>query len=400
MGEFRFLQSEAETNLMGLLAQRDAIKAEPDFDLTDAAFRAKHGIDPVWVENCRRAYRWPTRTPLALLWTGLLSRSTDSLVDPLSIQDGSGDYGYNAAGLWAEVIVKHLTGRISLRKLKNIPFNNSPFNGKRRLALDWVNVSAATQKSLTDLHGMLTVVEGMTPQEAERALLTVLLAAPEPDLVFGKAAQSRTADYPMLVPLVDFADAVSNFITLNSDDGRRAQAFATACLEVALPDRVTTPASINDPSRTSPGDVKSLVKVGSEVTGPLFVEVKDKPVRRQVVEKFLAELKTYDPDASAGYAAFANTEVVEAKLDPASRIPTGHELTRQSGMPVVVWRSPLEMLTQAVAWSGLPVSTVIWLCAHAYLRWLDHIDTGKNGSPAAWAERLTDWGFLDADDAE
>lgn len=395
--DWRFSTSIAEENLMSLLGRRDALRNEPDFDTEDDQFLHKHGLSGEWIAHGRAAYQWRVRSPLSLLLCGLLARATDANVDPLSIQANSGEYGYNAAGLWRDVIVKHASGRISLRKLKNVPLNNSPFNGKRRLETNWQNTSAISKEVIDELHKMLTQVEAMSPSEAEVALLAVLLVAPDPVGLARRTQSNKDIPYPQLVSLVEFADTVAHFISLNSDDGRRAQAFVTACLEVVLPDRITTPSSINDPSRNSPGDVKSLLSGEAKDAGPLFVEVKDKLARRPEVEQFIKEVQSYDGQASAGYAALANTPAAEGAVALHSQIPSAEELTKSTGIPVVVWKSPLEMLTQATAWSGLPTSEVIWLCAHNYLKWLDHLDTGKHNSPADWQQRILRMGFLDGD---
>ena len=397
---WRFSTSLAEENFMSLLDRRDALRNEPDYDPDDAQFQHKHGLSGEWITNGRTAYQWKVRSPLALLFCGLLARATDANVDPLSIQANSGDYGYNAAGLWKDVIVKHASGRISLRKLKNAPLNNSPFNGKRRLETNWQNTSQASKEVIPELHEMLTQVDAMCPSQAEAALLTVFLVAPDSAGTLGRATLRRDISYPQLVSLVEFAESVANFISLNSDDGRRAQAFVTACLEVALPDRILTPASVNDPSRKSPGDVRSLISAEVRDVGPLFVEVKDKLARRPEVEQFIKEVRSYDGQASAGYSALANSPAAESAVPLHSQIPAAEELTKSSGIPVVVWKSPLEMLTQAAAWSGLPTSKVVWICAHNYLKWLEHLDTGKNNSPAAWKKRILSMGFLDGDLAD
>lgn len=395
--EWKFSSSEAEANLMNLLGRRDALRCEPDYDLDDAQFVEKHGLSIEWIAHGRSAYEWKVRSPLSLFLCGLLARTTDANVDPLSIQANSGEYGYNAAGLWKDVIVKHASGRISLRKLKNIPLNNSPFNGKRRLETDWENTSASSKEVVAELHAMLTEVDGMSPSQAEAALLSALLAAPEPSVVIDGAAFPQDAEYPQLLSLVDFADLVSNYVALNSDDGRRAQAFVTACLEVALPNRITTPASINDPSRKSPGDVKSLLSAGTKDVGPMFVEVKDKLTRRPEVEMFIKEVQSHDGQASAGYAALANTPAAEDAVPLHSQIPPSEELSKNIGIPVVVWKSPLEILSQTAIWSGLRASEVVWLCAHNYLKWLNHLDTGKCDSPAEWEQRIRSLGFFDGE---
>jgi hypothetical protein len=384
----------AETIFMDLLDRRDVILSEPGFDLADENFRSRFGVRTDWVEHSREAYRWSTRTPLALFYCGLLARATNPTVDPLSIQGGSGESGYNAAGLWSEVIYKHALDRIDLRRLKNVPLNNSPFNGKRRLSTDWENVSSASSRALSALFDWLSQVESMSSSDAEAALLSVLLAAPNAPISAGRVKFDSAAQHPTLLSLVEFADQVSRFISLNSDHGRRAQAFVAACLEVALPERISTPASVNDPSRRSPGDVKSLSSEDGAEVGALLVEVKDKPTRRQEVLDFVKNVRDFNPSASVGYAALANKASAEEHFSPQTRIPTSEELTRSEGMPVLVWKTPLDLLSQSAAWSGLPTSTVIWKCAHNYLYWLNHVDTDEADSPREWSTRLETWGFI------
>jgi hypothetical protein len=394
---FKFPIDEAETTLMGLLGRREAIKSVAEFDLDDEEFIARHDLDEEWISHSRTAYKWATRSPLAIVLCGLLARAASEDVDPLSLQQSSGDYGYNASGLWKEVIVKLAGSHISLRQLKDQPFNNSPFNGKRRLGTDWESMSSRSVVPIAQAYAMLTEVEQMDSKSAERALLSFLLAAPNPASL-SVESPDLLGEVPQLsVDLVEFCDSVATFIKLNSDDGRRAQAFVTAAIEVALPGRVTTPASIHDPSRTSPGDVKTHKAHDVSSVGPFYVEVKDKPVRAAVVRMFLESVRSFDVNASAGYAAFANGVAAEKSLDEGSRIPSAEELTRSSGIPCVVWRSPLDLMSQVVSWSGLPVSKAIWLCAHNYRKWLRHIDTEKAASPAEWDKYLLAWGFLDAE---
>lgn len=398
-GEWKFSTLNAEEIFLSLLARRDALRVEPAYDPDDPAFLDKHGLSDRWINHGHSAYDWKVRSPFALLLCGLLARASDQDVDPLSIQASSGAFGYNAAGLWKDVIVKNASERISLRKLKNAPFNNSPFNGKRRLATDWSNTTARSKKTLKELFDMLTEIAESRSSEAESALLAVLLVAPDPPRLPAADQFGLGDSYPEQLPsIVEFADAVQNFISLNSDDGRRAQAFVTACLEVALPERIMTPASVNDPSRRSPGDVKSLLSSKSRDAGPLFVEVKDKLVRKPDVEQFIREVESYDKQSSAGYAALANAR--DEGVIPPNDMISGEKLTESMGIPVVVWRSPLDLLTQATTWSGFPSSKVVWLCAHNYLKWLSHMDTGKNDSPADWKARLAGWGFFDGELAD
>lgn len=396
MSEYAFPYETAETTFMSLVRQREVIRGQPGFDPTDPQFLTASNLDIVWATYADEVYEFSTRTPLAAVLTGLLARASDGQVDPLSLQDNSGPHGFSATRLWNQAIRRHAQGTVHLNKLKDQPFNNSPFNGQRRVGTTWENTSSASKKYLKRVTELLALVDEMSPDQAQKALLSFLVAAPDPP-------QARTTsldeDKTLSVSLVDFADAVQNFILLNSDDGRRAQAFVTACVEVALPGRTTTPESVNDPSRTAPGDVKSHAQDDPKALGPLFIEVKDKIVMRTDVVQFVKEVAAFDRSASAGYAALSNNADTEANLPSKSRVPDAEPLTREFGIPVLVWRSPLELLSQSAAWSALAVPRFLALCADNYLKWLEHIDTGKNNSPQEWKVRLNGWGLFEDPDA-
>lgn len=392
--DFIFPNSKAETVFLELLDQRRAILSMDNFSLAEEELPTNLSID--WVNNSRKAYSWATRTPLAMVLCGLLSRASNPFVDPYSLQEGSGEFGYNAHGLWSSVIYKHGSGIISLNRLKEIPFNNSPFNGKRSLDLTWPNMSEKSRKPITEAYKMLTSVSEMSPDQAKTALLSFLVAAPEPPISVSAFAFGDEDDLSKVtITLQEFCDEVRNFILVNSDGGRRAQAFVAACIDVAKPGQTHTPASVNDPSRSSPGDVKTFTeRNGKKHHGPFFVEVKDKIVRRENVESYLVSVKQFSDQASAGYAAFANTDEVESKAATASQLPSAEKLTVSSGVPTILWRSPLELMSQVMAWSAIPASAAIWRCAHNYRYWLNHLDTGVNDSPAEWERRMRKWGFL------
>lgn len=393
VSEYAFPYSTAEDTFMSLLAQRDAIRNQSGFDINDPHFLAASNLDITWVRNSIEVYGFVTRSPLAALLNGLLARATDADADPFSLQAGSGPHGFTATRLWKEAIRRHGQKRIYLNKLKDQPFNNSPWSGKRRVANDWENTSPASKAALTRLTTLLTEVEAMDTAQARQALLSVLVAAPDPPVSQSAAlAQGQT----LSLSLTDFAEAVREFILLNSDDGRRAQAFVTAVVEVALPGRTTTPESVNDPSRSAPGDVKSHALGDPKAFGPLFVEVKDKVVRRTDVDQFIKEVQAFDEQASVGYAALANDTNTQQSLPTNSRIPDAASLTREFGIPVLIWLSTLELLSQAAAWTAIPMPRFLALCAENYLRWLEHIDTGRNNSPEEWANRLRGWGLLQA----
>jgi hypothetical protein len=394
MTDFSFPIDKAETVFLEVLDQRRAILTMDDFSLAEGELPNNISLD--WVNNSRTAYAWATRTPLAMVLCGLLARASNPRVDPYSLQEGSGEFGYNAHGLWSSVIYKHGYGIISLNRLKEIPFNNSPFNGKRKLDLLWPNTSEKSRKPIAEAYEMLTRVSEMTSEQATTALLSFLVAAPEPPVSVSAFVFGDEDDLSKVtITLHEFCDEVRSFMLINSDGGRRAQAFVAACIDVVKPGQTHTPASVNDPSRSSPGDVKTFTESnGKKIYGPFFVEVKDKIVRRENVVGYLASVKLFSGQASAGYAAFANTDEVESKAATALQIPSAEQLTVSSGVPTVLWRSPLELVSQVVAWSGIPVSAAIWRCAHNYNYWLNHIDTGVNGSPAEWEKRMLKWGFL------
>lgn len=399
---FRFPFEEAERIFIDALTKRKLLRALDDFDLLDPRFVADAGLDATWIANSARAAGWPTRTPFAAVMCALLARSASSIVDPLSLQDRSGPFGYNAAGLWKDVIFKHGTGSISLNHLKAIPFNNSPFNGKRQLSANWDNVAKKSRLPLREAIDMASQVASYSCDEARTALASFVVACPDPPVALSPATGLPEPDLAFItLTLAEFAEGVSTFIALNSDGGRRAQAFVAACLEVAMPGRVWTPSSVNDPSRSQPGDVKSHPLGDREVFGPLYVEVKDKLIGADAVQSFIDEVHKHDRSGAVGYAAFANTSEAEAALPKQSRIPDPESLARKHGIGVAVWKSPIGLASQCTVWAGLSGPAFIWMCSQNFRRWLRHLDTGQARSPEKWDELLTTWGIpLDSPSTE
>ena len=399
---FAFSFDQAFSTFLAAVRKRGHVREQTNFDISDKNALKAQKIDLAWVANARAAYEWKSRTPFAAVLCGLVARASNPAADPMSLQAGSGTHGYSATRLWKDVIRAVGEGKVSLRQLKDQPFNNSPFNGKRRLSTDWENVSGQNKSAIEAAYKMLEQVERMDRDSATSALEAFLIAAPNPPSPKREPAfeSELTPDIAakVTISLVDFADAVVTFIESNSDDGRRAQAFVVACLEVALPGRVMTPASVNDPSVSAPGDVKTYFQGQSKSLGPVYVEVKDRLIRKVDVTQFVQEVARHDDQATACYAALANRESDEARLPQKAQIPSGSALSREFAIPVVVWKTPLDLMVQAIAWAAIPVPLFIWRCAHNYRKWLAHLDTGKANSPAIWSTQLDSWGLVDDSD--
>ncbi len=341
------LDLEAVDNTVAdALRQRRAL-LRPDAD--------RSHLPRVWRDRAGIVLGWPRRTHFAPVITGLLARATDKDANPSSLQRGHGALGmYSAASVWAK-FYDRAARQISVNGLKRHPFVNGLYDQKRKLERDWAdNENAREVSTIVD---WMDEVALMTPEQARTALWAFLLEVPD----------AVAAVDGVFTPVCAFTprqlfDMVCEFLNGDAEDGRRAQAFVAACLETMHPGQVSTPRSVNDPSRRSPGDVYAY---SGELA--VFAEAKWKTVTVTDVEQFGHEVAARVPGAIAIYAALVNADSGKP-LAGIDDLVSDH-----TGILMRVYDAPEPLLRDALAWAGRPfaVSATAFL-AH-FLRFLQHI---------------------------
>ena len=370
--------SSVEVAFVAALDQHDADRRRGTFQPNE------------WAQVSAEVYGWPrAKTYLAVILVGLLARSVNAKADPHSLQvsDGAESGSYNAHAVW-EVIRGHGQGRIFLRNLKGLPFNNSPFNGKKFVSRDWANVLASNAATFGRLNDLLDEIAVMTPDEAREALRSFLYAAPQAKDTSALGARIGAAgiDLPRL-----FSE-VEQFLQDNAENGRRGQALVAACLALLHDDDVDTPTSIHDPSRTAPGDVRVMSDGPPRMA--LFVEAKQQVVKGEALGSFAEGVHAFDAAGVTGYAALANRRIADAgRLRREVSLPDWRAVLEETGVLMSVWDNPADLIRDAIVWSGMDVTTAVAQLTALYARFLRHVEVDQDTVPQ-WRDAAARFGVI------
>jgi hypothetical protein len=365
--------SEVEVTVTSALSQRAADRRA-----------AQPPTTGYWNKVREEVYTWKgAKTYLAMLLVGLVARATSDKIDARSLQANSGQPGsFNAARVW-EIFYNHSEGRIFLLNLKRVPFNNSPFYGKRYLDPNWENVRPANRARLTRLATLLDSVNAMTKQQAAAALRDFMTGIPDsPNAQLVKATASG-------VNLPALFEATEQFLLDNSEGGRRGQAFVAACFGLIHGDRVFTPTSVNDPSRSEPGDVRVTETATERVA--LFVEAKQKLVKAADVHSFAKEVRQHDPTGVAGYAALVNDQ--HASRSSLAGLPTWQEVLEKDSVLMGIWSNPAELLGSAIIWSARGIDSAAAEFSALFARYLVHVGVEAE-TVQAWRDAVAGCGVM------
>jgi len=336
------------------------------------ADQAREGFEPnEWAEIAHEVYGWRrAKTYLAAVLCGLVARATDGSANPLSLQvgDDEASRGYAATSLWQTIQVQ-AQGRIDLRNLKSQPFNNSPFSGKRFLSTDWENVAPFNRPVLARTVELMEAVGGMSRDEAAAALRSFLFVVPDPV----RDVHGLIDVAAMRLDLAGMFDTLDAFLLDDGENGRRAQAMVAACFAMLHPDHVDTPKSINDPSRSLPGDVRVVGALPHRGRLAMYAEAKQKYVPPEWVDQFAGEIKEKDSSGTGAYAALVNARAT-ARGRRVSGLPHWRDVLRQSDVLMTIWDNPADMVRDAVIWSGLEVPEAVAAFVDLYTRYLRHVE--------------------------
>lgn len=365
---------DAEATIESALAQREADKVSQAFEPND------------WAHVAQEVYDWDrAKTYLAAILCGLVARATDESADPLSLQVGDQPGGYAATSLW-QVIQAHAQNRVDLKQLKSQPFNNSPFSGKRRLEVTWDNVAASNRPRLERTVELLGELAGMTATEARAALRSFLYMAPD-----ARKRASIHAELPQgALDLVRFFESLDHFLLDDGESGRRAQAMVAAALSLVHGESVTTPSSVNDPSRSEPGDVRVVRKGADGEPRALYAEAKQKVAFPEWVEQFVEEVRDSTDNGTVAYGALVNERSSE-RARRMSPLPDWRSILKRYGVVSVAWTNAADMVRDAFIWSGLDAQTGVLRFVELYAHYLVHVEANA-ATVDQWLEAAATFG--------
>lgn len=213
-------------------------------------------------------------TFIAAIGTALLAKAIEPAVDVYCLLDrDGGENSYSARSLADNVWAKHraLLG-IDLGANGPNPLNNTPFIGKARID-EIENVRNAA--GFNYLNDCLRELESYTTTAQARLALRGFIIARKRDFITTFFAGETAGDY-LVLPTLE--SAIRALITVDSEDGRCAQAVAAGLLASNSSTSDLEVGHINDPDRNFPLDIGIYYAEGDDRRLSVAVEVKDKPV--------------------------------------------------------------------------------------------------------------------------
>ncbi len=243
------------------------------------------------------------KTFIAMLGTALLARATDIRADPFTLKSGSGAPGaYSARALCQHVLAAHAPRLgIDLGVTGREPLNNQPFFAEDRVHEGMPVHHRATVgfSILMDCLGLISRIQ--EPDEARDALRAFLVGR-------------RLIRYQGQLDLEQIgrlsskklAEIVEQFVSANSEYGRRAQAVVAGILDSTFTCDIFV-SHVHDPDRHFPGDVN----VVREEKTVIAFEVRDKAVNGPDAYHFVNKASAAGVPSAGIVAVAANQEVLD-----------------------------------------------------------------------------------------
>ncbi|MFJ7286091.1 restriction endonuclease, SacI family [Pseudomonas sp. NPDC099000] len=229
-------------------------------------------------------------TFIAALGTALLAKSVEPAVDVYCLLDrDGGENSYSARSLADNVWAKNraLLG-IDLGANGPNPLNNTPFIGKGRID-EIRNVRNAS--GFTYLMECLDRLRHYTSTAQARSALRGFILSRKKDFSTSFVVGEAAGDHFVLPTL---EAAIRSLISVDSEDGRCAQAVAAGLLAANPSTSDIEVGHINDPDRNFPLDIAVYYPVNDDRRLSLAIEVKDKAVGTAEVLSSLEKALNFD----------------------------------------------------------------------------------------------------------
>jgi hypothetical protein len=252
-------------------------------------------ISVVWRERVRELGRLcphsKSSTVIAALGTALLAKATDPRVDVYSLLvRGEAETSYSARSL-ADNVWARYRGRLEVDLGANgmNPLNNTPFIGKTRI--DEIS-GVRNQEGWNYFIDCLEAAKSLKGESAARLALRGFIVARRRNVLPKAEFDRKSGDN---LSMVELATLIAEYVSMNSEGGRRAQACAAGILDAVFGKTRVLVGGINDPDRRTPLDVAIL---GDGTRIEICFEVKDKPINdthiQASVEKTVIQHGTKD----------------------------------------------------------------------------------------------------------
>ncbi|MEL7596543.1 restriction endonuclease, SacI family [Aeromonas veronii] len=255
--------SEAERILITENNQYMSVEADPIMQEWEDRVMKLTGLCP---------YR-KSSTFIAALGTAILAKTVDPRVDVYCLLDrDGGEFSYSARTLVDRVWAKNRAALgIDLGSNGANPLNNTPFFGKARI--DEIK-NVTNKEGFNYLKECLDFLAEYTSTDDAKSALRGFISVRKKDYSSRFICGKNAGDYLVISTLLD---AIHSLTSQYNEDGRSAQAVASALLALAYGYNAVDVGHINDPDRNFPLDILVTYKT-ADCTLKIAVEVKDKPV--------------------------------------------------------------------------------------------------------------------------
>ncbi|MGH1470862.1 MAG: restriction endonuclease, SacI family [Cellvibrionaceae bacterium] len=316
-----------------------------DILLQEAENEKNLPIDQAWrdrIDAFSRTCEETSKTHIAFLGTALLAKCVNLAIDAYSVKAGDdSDGAYSARGLAHGVLVPQAPRlNINLGVTGREPLNNQPYFRIKRITRD-VPVRGNAQIAIDSLIDLLEIINTISSQEDARNALRAFIH------IRRQYSPSYAAldDNAPTITLDELIGAVSQFVSENSEGGKRAQAVVAGLLDLyAGPDRVLS-GRINDPDRHLPGDVGIRKKDNPEEWEKVF-EVRDKSVSSEDVYLFVQKATENNVSEAAVISAHASQD----KLN----INDIKTWAKERNVTITFYLGWHDFINQVVFWSEVP----------------------------------------------
>lgn len=224
------------------------------------------------------------KTHMVMLGTLLLAKATNPLADSLSVKkkNNPSKGAYSARGLCHGVLApKCRDADINLLNTRREPLNNQPYFRIRTLLED-VPLKGRSKPLYEELRELAREAANLSADGAEAALAAFLRV-----LLDEMPSYSEVYGSQLEFDRVELEELFNNFISTDSDGGRRAQALTAGLFDAFYGSDDVYVDGVNDPDRRFPGDI-AVVEPESESGEPcLAIEVRDKAVNLSDTLHFL-----------------------------------------------------------------------------------------------------------------
>ena len=215
-------------------------RARDSDDLTDSSDEFQALVTNLYAEDVMVTY-------LSVLAAALLARIQDPTVDVKNIKAKTGGY---AAATNAKVFVEFAQQQgVNVRTTSTGPMQAQPFQGATYLKSD-LTESVGYREFLIPA---VDLVNEMSPEQALSSLITVFRVAQGFNMIL--TSETGVLNLKDLHEARRVLEVIATFVSENIEGGKVGQAFAAASLDCIFPNERVTMKKVNDPSKTSPGDV-------------------------------------------------------------------------------------------------------------------------------------------------